>query len=146
MSQSGWAPFHNRPFAVMWTATVVSNIGTWMYNLASGWLMLSLDPGALSVSLVQVANTLPMFLLAIPAGALVDSVDRRRFLIVGESAITLNVFGFCGTGMASPHQSHFFAGLHLGGHCRGGNDSSGLAGGCHAAGFPRRTAGRGICQ
>jgi predicted MFS family arabinose efflux permease len=86
---SAWAPFRSRPFAVMWTATVVSNVGTWMYNLASGWLMLSLDPTALSVSLVQVANTLPMFLLAIPAGALVDIVDRRRFLIVGESAITL---------------------------------------------------------
>jgi MFS family permease len=78
----------------MWTATVVSNIGTWMYNLASGWLMLSLDPTALSVSLVQVANTLPMFLLAIPAGALVDSIDRRRFLIVGESAITLTSLAF----------------------------------------------------
>ncbi len=91
---SGWAPFRSRPFAVMWTATVVSNIGTWMYNLASGWLMLSLDPTALSVSLVQVANTLPMFLLAIPAGALVDIVDRRRFLIVGESAITLTSLVF----------------------------------------------------
>lgn len=78
----------------MWTATVISNIGTWMYNLASGWLMLTLDPSALSVSLVQVANTLPMFLLAIPAGALVDIVDRRRFLIVGESAITLTSLVF----------------------------------------------------
>jgi predicted MFS family arabinose efflux permease/quinol monooxygenase YgiN len=91
---SGWAPFRSRPFAVMWTATVISNIGTWMYNLASGWLMLSLDPSALSVSLVQVANTLPMFLLAIPAGALVDIVDRRRFLIVGESATTLTSLVF----------------------------------------------------
>jgi MFS family permease/quinol monooxygenase YgiN len=78
----------------MWTATVVSNIGTWMYNLASSWLMLSLDPTPLSVSLVQVANTLPMFLLAIPAGALVDIVDRRRFLIVGESTITLTSLVF----------------------------------------------------
>jgi MFS family permease len=74
---------------VVWIATVVSNIGTWMYNVASGWLMTSLDPDPLVVSLVQVANTLPMFLLAIPAGALVDIVDRRRFLIFGESAITI---------------------------------------------------------
>jgi len=58
-----------------------------MYNVASGWLMTSLSPDPLVVSLVQVANTLPLFLFAIPAGALVDLVDQRRFLIAGELAI-----------------------------------------------------------
>jgi MFS family permease len=82
-------PFRHRLFLVIWTATVVSNVGAWMYNVASGWLMLSLDPHPLVVSLVQVANALPMFLFAIPAGALVDIVDQRRFLILGESAITI---------------------------------------------------------
>jgi predicted MFS family arabinose efflux permease len=74
---------------VIWIATVVSNIGGWMYNVASGWLMTSLDPNALTVSMVQVANSLPMFLFAIPAGALADIVNQRRFLILGESAITI---------------------------------------------------------
>jgi len=60
-----------------------------MYNVASGWLMTSLEPNPLVVSMVQVANSLPMFLFAIPAGALVDIFDRRRFLIIGESAITI---------------------------------------------------------
>jgi hypothetical protein len=41
---SPWAPFRHRAFAVIWTATVVSNVGGWMYNVASGWLMTSLDP------------------------------------------------------------------------------------------------------
>src|ERR1700693_4417969 len=91
---SAWAPFRHRVFAVVWAATVVSNIGTWMYNVASGWLMTSLNPDPLVVSLVQVANSLPMFLLAIPAGALVDIVDRRRFLIVGESFITITSTAF----------------------------------------------------
>jgi len=82
-------PFRHRAFAVIWIATVVSNIGGWMYNVASGWLMTSLDSNALVVSLVQAANSLPMFLFAIPAGALADIVNQRRFLIVGESTITL---------------------------------------------------------
>jgi MFS family permease len=60
-----------------------------MYNLASGWLMTGLSPDPLTVALVQVANSLPMFLFAIPAGALLDSVDRRRFLASGEAAITV---------------------------------------------------------
>lgn len=86
---SAWAPFRHRAFALMWSATVISNIGGWMYSAAAGWLMTSLDPDPFIVSMVQVANSLPMFLFALPAGALVDIVDQRRFLIVGESAITL---------------------------------------------------------
>src|SRR5580692_210615 len=86
---SAWAPFRHRTFTVIWVATVVSNVGGWMYSVACGWLMTSLDPNPLTVSLVQVANSMPMFLFAIPAGALVDIVDRRRFLIFGESTITI---------------------------------------------------------
>ena len=94
VAASAWAPFRNRLFALIWTATVVSNIGGWMYNVASGWLMTSLDPDPLIVSLVQVANNLPMFLFAIPAGALADIVDRRRLLILGEAAITITSTAF----------------------------------------------------
>jgi len=91
---SAWAPFRNRTFAVIWTATVISNIGGWMYSVASGWLMTSLNPDPFMVSLVQVANSLPMFLFAIPAGALADIVDRRRLLIFGESAIMITSTAF----------------------------------------------------
>src|SRR5580700_10858799 len=87
-------PFRHRAFTVIWIATVVSNIGGWMYSVASGWLMTNLDPNAFIVSLVQVANSLPMFLFAIPAGALADIVNQRRFLIFGESAITITSIAF----------------------------------------------------
>jgi MFS family permease len=85
---SPWAAFRHKAFTWLWIATVVANVGTWMYNAASGWLMTSLDPDPLIVSLVQVANTLPIFLLALPAGALADVVDRRRFLFWNEAVIT----------------------------------------------------------
>jgi MFS family permease len=88
MPNSAWSPFRSTAFTVLWTATVVSNIGTWMYNAASGWLMTSLDPAPLTVSLVQVANTLPMFLLVFPAGVLADVIDRRRLLIAVQVAST----------------------------------------------------------
>lgn len=79
---SSLAPFRSAVFAVLWVATVVSNIGTWMQNAASGWLMTGLNPDPFVVSLVQVAGSLPMFLFALPAGALADVVDRRRLLII----------------------------------------------------------------
>jgi len=86
---SAWAAFRHAAFTVVWTATVVANVGTWMYNAASGWLMTSLEADPLTVSLVQVASSLPMFLFAIPAGALADIVDKRRFLIVVEIVLTV---------------------------------------------------------
>jgi len=86
---SAWSPFRHATFTVLWTATVVSNVGTWMFNAASAWLMTSLNPDPLIVSLVQVATSLPMFLFAVPAGALADIIDKRRFLIVIETATTI---------------------------------------------------------
>ena len=85
---SPWSPFRHATFTLLWTATVIANIGTWMYNAAAGWLMTSLSADPLTVSLVQVATSLPMFLFALPAGALADIVDRRRLLIADEGAIT----------------------------------------------------------
>lgn len=85
---SPWAPFRSRPFAVLWSATLISNIGSWMYAAACGWLMTGLNSSPLVVSLVQVATSLPMFLFAMPAGALTDSLDKRKFLIWGEIVMT----------------------------------------------------------
>src|SRR6267154_5205854 len=85
---SAWSPFRHATFAVMWVATVVSNVGSWMYSAASGWLMTDLSPDPFIVAMVQVATTLPMFLFAVPAGALADIVDRRKFLIVTEVLYT----------------------------------------------------------
>jgi MFS family permease len=102
---SPWRPFRRAAFAVLWAATVVSNIGTWMYSAASGWLMTSLAPDPLMVSLVQVATTLPMFLLALPAGALADVVDRRRLLIATElvaTAVAALFAAFVGLDLVTP--------------------------------------------
>ncbi|MGI9287010.1 MAG: MFS transporter, partial [Pseudomonadales bacterium] len=66
----------------LWMATLVSNTGSWMHDIGAGWLMTSLAPTPVMVALVQTATTLPVFLLAMPAGALADILDRRRYLIV----------------------------------------------------------------
>jgi MFS family permease len=103
---SAWSPFRSKTFAVLWSATVVSNIGSWMYSAASGWLMTTLNPDPLIVSLVQVAASLPMFLFAVPAGALADIVDRRMFLIAAEIMATMVSAAFAAIiwlGLATPY-------------------------------------------
>jgi MFS family permease len=90
---SALAPFAHRSFAVLWTATVLSNIGGWMQSAAAAWMMTELTHDPLSIALVQAASTFPMFLFALPAGALADILDRRRLLIVvqtvGIAVVTL---------------------------------------------------------
>ena len=81
-SVSAWSPLHNSLFRVLWIATVVSNIGTWMQDVGESWLMTSLTTSPVLVALVETFGSLPVVLLALPAGALADIVDRRRLLLV----------------------------------------------------------------
>ena len=86
-ARSRWGPFGHLAFTVIWTATFVSNVGTAMFDTASGWLITSLDANPITVSLVQVAVSLPLFLFTLPSGALADVIDSRRLLIAVEVAI-----------------------------------------------------------
>src|SRR5262245_55961728 len=84
-----WAPFRRPMFRALWIASLASNLGTWIQNVGAAWLMTSLAPDPLVVSLVQVASSLPFFLLAIPAGALADVVDRRRLSLFALGWLTV---------------------------------------------------------
>ncbi|WP_237217491.1 MFS transporter, partial [Falsiroseomonas oryziterrae] len=83
------APLRHPAFRLLWLANLVANTGMWMQNTGAGWLMTSLAPSPTMVSLVQVAALLPAFLLALPAGALADILDRRLYLIAGQAWIAL---------------------------------------------------------
>lgn len=80
-TQGPWTPLATPMFRWFWLAVLVSNIGTWIDATAAAWVMAGLSPSPLMVSLVQAAGALPMVLLALPAGALADIVDRRRLLV-----------------------------------------------------------------
>ena len=81
LSTSAWRPLRQPLFRALWIAAAISNIGTLMQNVGAAWLMTSLAASPLMVALVQTATTLPVFMLALPAGALADVVDRRRVLL-----------------------------------------------------------------
>lgn len=100
-STSAGGPLSYPVFRALWIATIISNVGTWMHDVGAGWLMTSLSPSPLLVALVQAATTLPMFLLALPAGAMADIVDRRKMLLAAQilglvAAAILAVVTFAG--------------------------------------------------
>src|SRR5438552_15798618 len=82
---SAWDPLREPLFRSLWFAAVISYTGTWMQNVGAGWLMTQLTLSPFMVGLVQAATTLPVFLVILPAGALADMVDRRRFLLITQA-------------------------------------------------------------
>ena len=102
---NAWSPLRTGTYAVLWFAALVSNTGSWMHDLAAGWFMATLNPTPAMVALVQAATTLPVCLLALPAGTLADRMDKRRLLIFVQTAMlaaaallgTLVLLGRAGT-------------------------------------------------
>jgi MFS family permease len=84
-----WAPLRAPLFRALWIASLASNIGTWMHEVGASWLMTSLTKSEQMNALVAAAGSFPMFLLALPAGALADIVDRRKLVICTQAWATL---------------------------------------------------------
>ena len=79
---TAWSPLRIVAYRALWLAQLASMIGTWMQTVGAQWLLIDEPDAATLVSLVQTASLLPMLLLALPAGVLADSFDRRRLLVV----------------------------------------------------------------
>jgi MFS family permease len=86
---STWSPLAHPLFRALWIASAVSHIGSYMTDVGQGWLMSTLTPSPLVVSLLFTAESLPFFALGLPAGALADIVDRRRLLVVTQLAMAI---------------------------------------------------------
>ncbi|WP_019927631.1 MFS transporter [Nocardia sp. BMG111209] len=84
---STWAPFSSPVYRALWIAQLVSNLGTWMQTVGAQWLLVDKPHAAVLVSLVQAATTLPVMLLVVPSGVLADLLDRRRLLLVAQTAM-----------------------------------------------------------
>jgi MFS family permease len=95
-----WSPLRNPTFRNLLIADVVSDIGAFMQSVGAAWFMVSLGAGPTFVALTQTASTLPFFLLALPAGAIGDIVDRRKLILYTEAwmvavavVLTITAFG-----------------------------------------------------
>jgi MFS family permease len=71
-----------------------------MHNVGAEWLMTTLAPTPFVVALMQTAETAPTFLLALPAGALADIVDRRRLLLFSQAWMLVAAVGLAGVTLA----------------------------------------------
>ena len=87
-SHSLWSPLRLPAFRGLWTGSAIYFTGNAMQVMAASWLMVELTGSSFLAALVQTAVFLPMFLLALPAGVLADTTDRRRLIL---NALTVQV-------------------------------------------------------
>jgi len=86
-ASSSWSPLAHPLFRWLFIASVVSQIGSFMTDVAQGWLMTTLSASPLLVALLATAESVPFFLLSLPAGAMADVVDRRKLLLVAQTSM-----------------------------------------------------------
>jgi MFS family permease len=77
----------HRNFRLFWFGQTLSLIGTWMQTMAEGWLALQLTNSAFFVGLVASAQALPILVLSLSAGVVVDRTDKLRIVKIAETLL-----------------------------------------------------------
>lgn len=85
MPTSGLSPFKSSLYRMLWVGALFSYVGAAMYDVGASWLMTSLAPNPLFVSLITTATALPILLFALPSGILSDLFDRRTILLIASA-------------------------------------------------------------
>src|SRR5882762_10615728 len=83
---SRFRSLRHRNFRLYWNGQLVSLIGTWMQSVAQGWLMHRLTNSAFMLGVLGFMQFLPVLLLSLWAGVIVDSMDKRKLLLITQSA------------------------------------------------------------
>jgi len=86
---SPWTPIGNSLFRSLWIGLFFAEVALWVNGVAVVWLVASLSSSPAVLALVQTASALPVFVLAVPAGALADVVDRRILLMAAQAYMTV---------------------------------------------------------
>jgi MFS family permease len=95
------APFRHGIFRAVWTASLASNFGGLIQSVGAAWLMTSITTSSDMVALVQASTALPIMLFSLACGAIADSFDRRKVMLVAQSfmlivSVLLTVFAYKG--------------------------------------------------
>lgn len=84
-----FAAFRHRDYSLFWSGALVSNVGSWMQTAALGFVVYTLRHSEWDLGLINALAGLPVLILALPAGALADHVDRRKLLMWAQAALLL---------------------------------------------------------
>jgi len=87
-----FAVFRNRDFRYLWSAQLVSTIGSSLTDLAAGILIFEKTGSALAVGLMLMATAIPSLFVGLLAGVFVDRFSRKKIMIASDLIRSLLVF------------------------------------------------------
>ncbi len=87
-----FAAFRHRNYRLFFSGQLVSVIGTWMQQVALGWLVYDLSNSAFTLGAVRFLSAIPITLLTLVGGAMADRVEKRRIVIMTESTAMVLAF------------------------------------------------------
>src|ERR1700682_6458526 len=82
-----------RNFRFLLTGTFFANMGAQMINVAIGWELYERTGSALVLGIVGLVQVIPVFILSLPAGHIIDRLNRKRIVIVSELLLALTSLG-----------------------------------------------------
>jgi MFS family permease len=85
----GFRAFRNYNYRLYWSGQFVSQCGTWMQNIAQGWLVLQLTNSAFALGLVTALQQLPVLLMGLLGGVIADRVPKYRLLVVTQTVMAV---------------------------------------------------------
>jgi len=110
--------WRNRDFMLLWSGQVVSTVGMRVSSLAYPLLVLAHTGSALQAGVVGFAQGLPFLVVYLPAGALVDRLDRKRVMIFSDGVRALVLLTVVAAVLlGGPTLPHLAAAVFLDGAC-----------------------------
>lgn len=84
--------FHEKNFRLYFYGQLISVTGTWLQNVALGWLILQLTHSALWVGTVSALSVLPTLIFSLLGGVIVDKFDKKKILYITQSSAMVVAF------------------------------------------------------
>lgn len=81
-----------RNYRLFFGGQAISLIGTWMQQIALGWLVYRLTDSAFLLGLVGFATQIPTFFIATFAGVIADKYDNHKIIVTTQSLAMIQAF------------------------------------------------------
>lgn len=102
---AGLAPFESIDYCFLFVGSTLTMASFYMQQIAQGWLIYDLTNSSTWLGIVSFARGIPMLVLALPGGVVVDRFDRRLVLLTAQgltALVAVVLAGLIATGLVDP--------------------------------------------
>ncbi len=101
-------PFNYPDFRLLWAGAFLSFVGSWIQNVAQGWLVYELTRDPQKLTLISTLSQLPIALFGIFAGAITDMFHKRTLMVITQLS-----YAFGAIFLAAATHFHFIQYWHI---------------------------------